>query len=134
MKKLKYSLLIVWIVLASCEGKRPVKIDYEMAVATIIGREVCNADVSLNAWIINLGPAQGKTSSYTYGREATVNGKKYTHVVKTYSPLVSRLDTTKQYVFSFYLEDVIPTPSCTLPVTTLVNVPQIRVTEAPFKG
>ena len=72
-----------------------------MAEATIIGRETCSTDTSLNAWLVNLGPAHGKVSSYTYGTEATVHGKHYAHVVKTYSPLVSRTDTTKKYVFLF---------------------------------
>ena len=134
MRKVIFYLLTIWLVSSACEGKYPLKIDYEMAEATIIGRETCSTDTSLNAWLVDLGPAQGKVSSYTYGTEATVSGKHYAHVVKTYSPLVSRLDTTKKYIFSFYVENVIPQPNCTFPLTTPINIPQIRVTEAPFKG
>ena len=133
MNKVTFFLLLVWMVNSACEGRYPLKIDFEIAKATIIGREVCSTDTSLNAWLIDLGPTfSGKTTGNYYGIGATVNGKYYTHVVKTYSPLVSRLDSTKRYVFDFYVEDMLPEPTCNLPVTTQINVSQIRVKEASF--
>ncbi|MBC3794662.1 hypothetical protein FH603_5192 [Spirosoma sp. LMG 31447] len=128
-----FYLLSTWIVSSACEGRYPLKIDFETASATVIGRETCNTDSSLNAWLIDLGPTtSGITSGVYYGKEATVNRKYYAHVVKTYSPLVSRLDSTKPYFFDFYVENALPKPSCNLPITTSFNVPQIRVTAAPI--
>lgn len=135
MQKKTFYLLIVWGLITGCEGKYPLKADYEIAEATIIGREACSSDTSLNAWLIDLGPTlSGKTSKVYYGKEAIIQGKQYRYVVKTYSPLISSLDSTQRYVFSFYVEDVLPTPSCDLPITARINVKQIRVTEASIKA
>lgn len=135
MRRGIFHLLAIWTVSSACEGRYPLKVDFEIADATIISRETCSSDASLNAWLISLGPTtSGKTSNIYYGKEATVNGKYYAHVVKTYSPLIIDLDSTKQYVFWFYVEDVIPSPSCNLPGPHLVSLPQIRVKDASFKG
>ena len=133
MNKTTLYLLFIWMANSACEGRYPLKIDFEIAKASIIGREVCSTDTSLNAWLIDLGPTlSGKTTGTYYGSGATVNGKYYTHVVKTYSSSVSSLDLSKHYVFDFYVEDVLPKPSCNLPVTTQIDVSQIRVKAVSF--
>lgn len=135
MNKITRYLLIAWTLLISCNGNGPVTVDFDIANATIIGREICSTDTNLNAWLIDLGPTTaGKTSRIYYGKEATINGKYYAHTVKTYSSLVSSLDSTKQYSFDFYIEDVIPSPSCNLANFITVNVPQIRVTAVPTRS
>lgn len=135
MNKITLYLLINWTLLTSCDGNGPVTVDFDIANATIIGREICSTDTNLNAWLIDLGPTTaGKTSRIYYGKEATLNGRYYAHVVKTYSPLVSRLDSTKRYVFDFYLDDVIPSSSCNLANPITVSVPQIQVRAAPTRS
>jgi hypothetical protein len=123
MKKGLRYFLITWLFNSSCIEK----IDFEMASGIIIGREVCNTNSALNAWLISLQPTPTRAF---YGKDISYKGKAYKNVVKTYSPEASSIDSTKQYTFLFYLENVIANPVCDQPAANPVEVPQIRVREA----
>lgn len=74
---LVYSLTFIY---GSC-NKEPYRPPYNTAIGYIIGNEICNIDISKDYWLINI--ISSASVQQQYGDTLTLNGVKYTNVIKT---------------------------------------------------
>lgn len=72
-----FSFLFIY---GSC-NKEPYVPPYNTAIGYIIGKEVCNSDVSKDYWLINI--ISSSSVQQQYGDTLTLNGIKYTNLIKT---------------------------------------------------
>lgn len=66
--------------MVGCNNKYPFKSPYEMASGYVIGKESCNEDTSKDYWLIEIVSSSSATQQY--GDTLTLNGVKYTNVIK----------------------------------------------------
>lgn len=78
--KLILSIFSFLFIYGSC-NKEPYVPPYNTATGYIIGKEVCNTDVSKDYWLINI--ISSSSVQQQYGDKLTLNGVEYTNVIKT---------------------------------------------------
>lgn len=114
------SILIVAFLLfinAAC-NKPPSLPEFKIALGYVIGKEPCNTDETKDYWLIDLTYLQDATQ---YGDTLTLNGLRYTNVIKT-KDLDERLKKIGMAVtmeFKVISANKVETTGCTIvnPVT-----------------
>jgi hypothetical protein len=119
--KTKFILVLPVFVLLlseSCNNKHPYKPSYDTAVGYVIGKETCNADTANDYWLIDVFSSSSVRQQY--GDTLTLNGIKYTNLIKV-SGLAEQLKKTGQKVgFDFNLAD-----KATLSSNCTVSTPKV---------
>jgi hypothetical protein len=122
MKNLGKLFLLLLII--SCRDRYPLKIDYEIASAKILGQEKCFIHQPDNLWLVSLTPLD---PAKEYGDEIVYHGKKYSNVVKVKEDLTKEFkDSTVKYYFDFYMDHT-PQQVCTIDNPDHFSIPQIRI-------
>lgn len=121
----------ILIIVSGCRGKYPQKFDAEISPGILIGKENCSSTDSLNAWLISLSPLDPNKA---YGSAIIFKGKTYNNVVKTYMLDKQFRDSTKTYVFSFYLRDTLNYIRCDISNPETLKVQNITIKEVVPKG
>ncbi|MGH2645517.1 MAG: hypothetical protein ACRDE2_16315 [Chitinophagaceae bacterium] len=112
-----FSLIIGLSVFYSCNNKRPFKIPYEISDGIVIGKENCFVDTAKDYWLINLTVYP---NTKQYGDTISLNGVKYTNVVKALGLKAPFNQIGKRVSLSFTLsKDHVQTDGCDVssPVT-----------------
>lgn len=124
VRKLAVSAVLT-LLFFRCSDKQPFVPNYEMGIGTIIGMENCKADLSKNAWLIQIpGP---NPFNKMYGDQITYNGTVYTNVVKTFSLPDSAKVSGKNYSLEFYLEERSSAGICDAVNARDFNLTKIRI-------
>lgn len=102
----------------SCNNKHPFKPSYDGAVGYVIGKESCNTDTAYDYWLIEIFSSSSVRQQY--GDTLTVNGIKYTNLIKV-TGLAEQLKKAGQKVgFDFNIAD-----KTTLSTNCSVSTPQV---------
>jgi hypothetical protein len=132
---LRSSILLVCsciFIYSSC-NKQPYEPPYNTAIGYVIGKEVCNTDVSKDYWLINI--ISSSSVQQQYGDTLTLNGVKYSNVIKTIG-VTNNLKIVGQKVgldFNISTSQIITTGcSVSIPITyqlkeaTIINIAEAR--------
>ena len=79
-RKLILFIFSFLFICGSC-NKEPYVPPYNTAIGYILGKEICNTDVSKDYWLINI--ISSSSVQQQYGDKLTLNGVEYTNVIKT---------------------------------------------------
>lgn len=132
MKSLLNTLLISTIALISISSsckRDPFYPNFDHAGGYVIGKEDCKANPSDDFWLIDLSYPLNTVT--TYGDTITINGVRYTNMIKT-TQLPTDLKTIgKKVSFDFHLSaDKIETTGCTVSVPKTYKLKTMEVLAA----
>ena len=116
---------LVFLMGQSC-NKYPLKSPYDGAVGTVIGKEICNPDPTKDYWLVAI--ASSSSARQQYGDDLTLNGVKYSNVIKTSGLAESLKKAGEKIGFDFTIEETATlTTNCSVgtPVVYKLKLAQI---------
>lgn len=127
-KNIAFFIAILTIPFVAC-NRGPYETPYYMAVGYVIGKESCKNDDKKDYWLIEI--SSSSSARQQYGDTLTLNGTKYTNVIKS-TGLDDKLKIVGQKVgLDFYISNnTVITSGCTVATPTIYNLKDANILQS----